>query len=88
MIEVLRFDELEILNKRLRIEKKSRKNEENKEKEDNEDSFSQLRSFLVPLLRPQTGIHRNERGGENAFAEEILQEVRNAEGGSKGICGV
>jgi len=32
MIEVLRFDELEILNKRLKIEKKSRKNEENKEK--------------------------------------------------------
>ena len=49
------------------------------QKEDGEDSFGQLRGFLVFLLRPQACIHRDERGGENALAEKVLQEVRNAE---------
>ncbi len=32
-------------------------------------------------LRPEAGVHRDERGGEHAFAEQVLEEVGNPERG-------
>ncbi len=55
------------------------------QKEDGEDRFGQLVGFLVPLLRPQAGVHRDERSGEDALTEEGLQEVWNAESAAEGI---
>ena len=42
--------------------------------------------FIARAAQP--GIHRNERGGAGPFPEEILQQVRDAEGSGKGISGV
>ena len=41
--------------------------------------------FLSLLPSKQLGVDRNEGGGEDPFTEEILQEVRDLEGGIEGI---
>ena len=38
--------------------------------------------LFVVLAREQAGVYRNERSGENAFAEQILQGIGDAEGGA------
>ena len=37
------------------------------------------------FARKKTGVHRNERRGEHAFAKKILQEIRDAEGGAESV---
>ncbi len=49
--------------------------------QDGEDGGGGAGGLFVALLGVQPRIHRNERCGENAFAEEVLQHVRDAEGG-------
>src|SRR5579875_214214 len=56
------------------------------QKKQGEDGLSQPGSFLMTSLRTQTGIYRDERCREHAFAEEVLQKIGDAEGGAKGIC--
>ena len=44
--------------------------------------------FLFVAFRQQPRIHRNERSREHAFAEQVLQEIGNAEGGVERVRGV
>ena len=41
--------------------------------------------FLIVAFGEQAGVDGDEGGGEDAFAEEILQEVGDAEGGVEGV---
>ena len=52
------------------------------------DSTGGFASFVLVVTREKTGINRNEGGGEDAFAEEILKEVGDTEGGSENVGGV
>ena len=44
--------------------------------------------LLVLAARAQAGVDRNERGRQHAFAEQVLQEVGNAERGVERVGGV
>src|SRR5579862_5977564 len=55
------------------------------EAEQGRDGASSFAGFLFITTREQLGINRDERGGEYAFAEKILQEIGNAEGGFENI---
>ncbi|MGB9405067.1 MAG: hypothetical protein WCA98_16140, partial [Candidatus Acidiferrales bacterium] len=48
---------------------------------------SAIRFFLI-FSSKERGINGNERGGENAFAEEILEEIGDADGGFESVGGV
>ena len=66
--------------------KDSRKRQQRcQQKKDGKDRLREPRGFLVPLFCAQASIDRNERRGENALTEKILQEIRNTEGGTKRI---
>ena len=39
-----------------------------------------LPGFLPALLGVEPGVHRNERGAQHPFAEQILEEIGNPEG--------
>lgn len=42
--------------------------------------IGQLHRFLVPALRSEAGVHRDERGRQDAFAKQVLQKIGNTEG--------
>src|SRR6185437_893621 len=44
-----------------------------------------LVGFFFIRLRPQSCINGNERRGEHAFAEQVLQKVRDAKGGAESV---
>ena len=50
-----------------------------------EDRFGKLRGLFVAPLGVEPCIDGDEGGRENAFAEEILEEVGNPEGGAEGV---
>ena len=42
----------------------------------------------MAIFGVEPGIDGDERSGEDAFSEEILQNIGNAEGGAEGVGGV
>ena len=55
--------------------------------QEREERPRHLRRGLVLAARPQRGMHRNERSGQRAFAEQVLQQVGDAEGGVERVDG-
>ena len=55
------------------------------EEKKSEDGFRKLRCLFMPILGAKPCIHGDEGSGEDTFSEEILQEVRDAEGGAKDV---
>ncbi len=49
------------------------------------DSARRAPRLFVLFARQQAGVDGNERGGEHAFAEQVLQEIGDAEGGPEGV---
>src|SRR5256885_5388706 len=60
----------------------------NDERENREDRARHARRFAFVMAREQVRVDGNEGGRERAFAEEILQEIRDAKGGCENVCGV
>jgi len=58
------------------------------EEEQRKDCFRDARCFFVAALSVEACVDRHERGGENTFAEEVLQEIWNAKRSAERICGV
>ena len=52
-----------------------------RERQDGADRAGHAARFLLVALRKQARIDRNERRRKHAFAEQILQEIGDAEGG-------
>ena len=55
------------------------------EREDRAHRAGDAAGFLLVALREQARVDGNERCGEHAFAEQVLQKIRDAEGGVEGI---
>ena len=55
------------------------------ERQDRAHRSGHAAGFLLVALGEQARVHRNEGRGEHAFAEQVLQEIRDAEGGVEGI---
>ena len=51
------------------------------QREQRADGARDAVGFLAIAVRQQSGVDRDERAGERAFAEEILKNVGNAKGG-------
>lgn len=65
------------------------KNEERgAESEKGRDGAGGLRRFFLVAPSKKVGVDRNERSGEHAFTEKVLQEVWDAEGGFEDVGGV
>ena len=56
-----------------------------REGEQAEDGGGDHVRLVFRLMGEQTGVHRDEGGRERPFAEEVLQEIRDAEGGPEGV---
>ena len=57
------------------------------EGQQSEYGFGEFAGLALAAFGTEAGIDRNERCGEDAFAEQILQHVGNAEGGAIGVGG-
>ena len=57
------------------------------EREQGEDCSGDAACFPLVFVREQLGVDRDERSGERAFAEDVLEEVRDFEGGVEGVFG-
>src|SRR5438552_6049274 len=55
-------------------------NHRSRERQHRQYRVRQARGFLLIAARQQIGVDRNERGGQRAFAKDILEEVRNSKG--------
>jgi hypothetical protein len=52
------------------------------------DGAGHAAGLLFVAFGQQAGVNRNERGREYALAEQVLQEIGDAEGGVEGVGGV
>jgi len=52
------------------------------------DGAGGLAGFFLVIAGEKVGVDGDERGGEDAFAKKILQEIRNAKGGFKHVRGI
>jgi hypothetical protein len=55
------------------------------QREDREDGIGDACSFFLIALREQLCIDRNERGGECAFAKNVLQEIWNSKRSAESV---
>ncbi len=58
------------------------------ERQDRKHGAGHAARFLLVLARKQVRVDRDERGREHALAEQVLEEIGDAEGGIEGVGGV
>ena len=57
------------------------------QRQDREDGARHAARFFLFFARQQTGVNGNEGGREDAFAEQVLQEIGDAQRRAKGVGG-
>ena len=55
------------------------------QREDAEDGMGNIFGFIVFTVGAEFGVYGDKRSGENSFAKEVVQQVGNAAGLTKGI---